>query len=139
MQKYFLFFVLSGWMFACTAQQSRLVKQKKWMMYQEVVRSQDKKTDTTYIKTKDFSVIDRLYFNTADKLAIVSYGDSSLYDYKIQDSVLSFWPSNNTGKIQQYLICTATSDSLVLKRVEVWGGNVALKLTGMYHLSAVKE
>ncbi|MBN9298046.1 MAG: hypothetical protein J0I41_13615 [Filimonas sp.] len=109
------------------------------MMYQEVVRSQDKKTDTTYIKTKDFSVIDRLYFNTADKLAIVSYGDSSLYDYKIQDSVLSFWPSNNTGKIQQYLICTATSDSLVLKRVEVWGGNVALKLTGMYHLSAVKE
>ncbi len=137
MMKPFLF-LSAGIFICCTTHQNKLIQHKNWRMYKEVLNARDAKMDTTYVKFKDFSKIEFLQFNSSKALTIRYYGDSSVYNYEIADSVLSFWPEGNESRVDEYRIQLSTKDSLVLRRVETWGNESPLRLEATWHFFAVK-
>ena len=124
---------------SCIPAHEGVIKNKRWRMVKQVTVTQDKAGNSTSEKVKDFSIMDSLYFDTDDKLSIVSYGSAVQYQYKIKDSVLTYWPQKEVQKINEYRIAVSTKDSLVLTRTEVWGSESPLKITASFHLSAIKK
>ena len=131
------FFLLPVTFFAsCADAHSPLICTSRWRMVKEVSATEDDKGTDTREKLKDFSLMDRLYFNNAHQLTTVSYGDSSRYSYALKDSILTFWPADQKNKTTEYRVLVSTKDSLVLRRTEIWGTESTLKITATLHLAA---
>jgi hypothetical protein len=124
----------------CGNAQTGTVQRKKWRMVRQVVMTADKTGTSTQERLKDFSQIDYLSFDNAIKLTITSDNESIVYTYNIEDSVLSFRPqheiqrANDYHQANVYRIVTSTMDSLVLRRIETWGTDSALKITAIFYL-----
>lgn len=131
-------FLSAGIFICCTTHQNKLIQRKNWHLYKEVLNSRDAKMDTTYVKFKDFSKMEYLKFNSGKALTVFNYGDSSVCNYEIADSVLSFWPEENKNRGDQYRIQLSTKDSLILRRVETWGSESPLRLEVTLHFFAVE-
>ena len=123
----------------CIPAQEGVIKNKKWRMVKQVTITHDKAGTNTSEKTKDFNIMDSLYFDNDDKLSIISYGSTVKYQYKIKDSVITYWPETANQKINEFRITVSTKDSLVLSRTEVWGSDSQLKITANLHLLRIKE
>lgn len=133
------FFLLSVTFFAsCADAQPPLIHGNRWRMVKEATSTEDAKGTDTREKLKDFSLMDRLHFNSAHQLTTVSYGDSSTYNYVLKDSILTFWPADQKNKTTEYRVLVSTKDSLVLRRTEIWGTESTLKITATLHLAADK-
>ncbi|HEY8958612.1 hypothetical protein [Chitinophaga sp.] len=133
-----LLFLSAGIFICCTTHQSKLIQHKNWHLYKEALHVKDAKTDTTYVKFKDFSNMEFLQFNNSKTLNILNGGDSRVCNYEIEDSVLSFGPEGNSNRTDEYRVLLSTKDSLVLKRVETWGNESPVRLELTLHFSAVK-
>ncbi len=131
--------VSMAFLMSCIAPHEGIIKSKGWRMAKQVTVTRDKAGTSTSEKVKDFNFMDSLYFDTDDKLSIVSYGATIQYQYKIKDSLLTYWPQKEAKKINEYHIAVSTKDSLVLRRTEVWGSEGPLKITTSLHLSAIKK
>ncbi|TDO20920.1 hypothetical protein [Pedobacter duraquae] len=123
---------------SCINFHDEVIQNKKWRMVKESVTTADKARTSTSTKVKDFSIIDYLYFDSADQLSIISYGATTKYNYKIKDSVLTFENPKAFHKTGEYGIKVSNKDSLVLIRTETFGNDAFMKITAVLHMAAIK-
>lgn len=129
--------ILSTLLFmSCINLPDGIIQNKKWRMVKQVVVTEDKTGIRTEERTKDF-IMDKMNFETENKLIIESYGSSDSYLYSTADSILTFSPESDKKITWEYRIITSTKDSLVLKRREIYGSDSALKITATLHLASI--
>lgn len=134
----FIFLLPVTFFASCADAQSPLFCNSSWRVVKEVTATEDVKGMDSQEKLKDFSQMDRLYFNNTHQLTMVSYGDSTRHIFTIKDSILTFWPADQKNKTTEYRVLVSTKDSLVLRRTEIWGTESTLKITATLHLAAEK-
>lgn len=142
MKRSFVTFISIPLMIAidCANAQTNMIQHKKWRMAKQVISTTEKKHNPTQQeRLKDFTLMDYLSFDNDKKLSITYYGETAAYEYKLEDSILTFWPEKEPQKINEYRLMTSTKDSLVLKRTEIWGADSALKITAIFYLTAIKN
>lgn len=125
---------------SCMNAQNGLIKNKKWRVVKETVKTWDKTGTTSSDKVKPhFDVMEELHFDDADSLSVISYEKPTRYAYKIQDSVLYYQNPKAFYKTGKWGIQTSTKDSLVLLHVENWGNDAYLKVTTIIRYAPIKE
>ncbi len=124
----------------CINSHDGFIKNKKWRVVKETVKTWDKTGTTSNDKFKPhFYVMDELHFDDADSLSINNYGKFQRYGYTIEDSVLYYQNPKAFYKTGKWGIKVSTKDSLVLTHIENWGNDQSLKVTTVIHLVPIKE
>ncbi|SDE87973.1 hypothetical protein SAMN05216464_110163 [Mucilaginibacter pineti] len=124
----------------CTNFQEGFIKNKKWRVVKETVKTWDKTGTSSSDKIKQhFDVMDELHFDDPDSLSVISYGKPQRYSYKIEDSVLYYQNPKAFYKTGKWGIIISTKDSLVLRHIENWGNDASLKVTTIIHFVPIKK
>ncbi len=119
---------------SCINSHDGLIKNKKWRVVKETVKTVDKIETRSSDKVKPpFDVMDELHFDDADSLSVLSYGKAQRYGYTIEDSVLYYQNPKAFYKTAKWGVIISTKDSLVLRHIEKWGNDESLEVTTIIH------